>query len=209
MLSTDLYMARLCAELYENPASFDFVDDGAQTGICYGIKYGDDCDDLIFRGSDDTEDWKRDFQAEMISVPGLGLVHSGFILNLQGIKPPLKKKFRIGGHSLGAGHGVLEAALMTVAGAPPISIHLYGCPRPGAQELVDVLKDVPILSYRNHDNFLADPVTDVPVPFLGWHYEHVRPFIDVACIVDRSLGPPWDIHHYKNYIAALEALNAN
>jgi hypothetical protein len=52
-------------------------------------------------------------------------------------------------------------------------------------------------------------VTDVPVPFLGWHYEHVRQFIDVSAIVDRSLGPPWCIHHWDNYIAALEKLNAN
>lgn len=207
MLQTDLYMARLCAALYTNPSYFDFVDDGSQTGICYAIKYGDDFDDYIFRGSDDPEDWKRDFQAEMISIPGIGLVHSGGVKNLTLLKP--RKKCRIGGHSLGALRGSLEAGMMTAAGNPPVSVHLYGCPRPGAQELVDILKDVPILSYRNHDEFLADPVTDVPVPFLGWQYEHVRKFIDVECIVDRSLGPPWCIHHWDNYIAALEKLNAN
>ena len=206
MLPSDLDLARLCAASELNPTGFDFIDDGAETGVWVGIKHLPDTDVIVFRGSISIEDWWRDAHAEMISLPHIGLVHSGFAENMvatyQKINGMTKKSRIITGHSLGAARACIYSGLLTqYFGGDPAKIVIFGCPRPGAQGLVDALADVPITSYKNRH----DPVTDVPLPAPPeFPYVHVRPQIAVDGMVDFSLGAPWDDHHIVNYCKGLE-----
>lgn len=205
MIPSDLDLARLCAASELNPTGFDFIDDGTETGVWVGIKRIGDTDVIVFRGSITPEDWWRDAHTEMISIPGLGLVHSGFIKNLDIVHSKLDAITRpnpiITGHSLGAARAALYAGMLVNYYDDPKEVVLFGCPRPGAQTLTNLLKNVPIISYRNR----LDPVTDVPLPLPPeFPYEHVRQLTGVDGMVDYSIGPPWDDHHIANYCKGLE-----
>ena len=205
---TDLTIARLCAAIEEDaPAGFDYVDNGAETGVVFGIVRGPDNDSVIFRGSKSEEDWWRDAHTEMVSLPTVGLVHSGAAKNIllvaAKIKTMIKPNPIIGGHSLGAMHAAIYGGLLTSdIHEDPLQIVLFGCPRPGAAQLVKCLQNINVVSYKNRH----DPVTDVPIPLPNMPYEHVRPFSLVDGLVDHSLGPFFEDHHMDNYIEGM--LNA-
>lgn len=209
MFPSDLVLARLCAETYSASPALDFIDDGVKsgTGVYVGIKNFPDFDVIVFRGSDDVEDWLRDFDAAMTSTP-LGMVHAGFDRGLNDVHALLDQHTRpnpvITGHSLGAARAAIYGGMLVNYFDDPAKIALFGCPRPGAQQLADILLRTPINSYRNGN----DPVTEVPVPFPPrLLYTHVSPLISVHSALNDDRFPlePTD-HNIQRYINALENL---
>jgi hypothetical protein len=205
MLPSDLDLARLCLASETNAVGFDFIDNGAESGVWFGIKKCPDFDIVCFRGSITVQDWMLDGQTEMISCPGIGQVHSGFSRNMLFIKARLSTLVRpnpvVTGHSLGAARAAIYAGLL--AQRPyeePVKVALFGCPRPGAQALVDVCEHLSITSYKNRH----DPVTDVPLSFPEFPYVPVRPYIYIDGMIDTSLPPPFDDHHIQNYCKGIE-----
>ncbi len=207
MTPSALTLARLCLASETNPVGFDYIDNGADTGVWWGLVRQQDHDIICFRGSITVEDWMRDAQAEMIHYPLLGLVHSGFIQGMQDVKTRIlgmtRPNWIITGHSLGAARAALFAGM--VQGLPISQITLFGCPRPGAAQLKTLLAGAPIDSYKNR----ADPVTDVPLPLPDAPYIHVRNLTPIDGLVDFSLGPPFDDHHIINYCKGLENAETN
>lgn len=203
MLPSDLNLARLCADSYAATSSFDFIDEGKETGVWVAVRKLADVDVVVFRGSDSVEDWLRDFDAEMIDVTGLGRVHAGFYKNMQDVWLKLNQVIRrnpiVTGHSLGAARAAIYSALLIY---PPQKTALFGCPRPAAQGLADALKLIPINSYKNR----ADPVMDVPVVLPDFPYVHVREMIHVDGSMSNEFPDLLKDHHIQCYINGLETL---
>lgn len=163
-MQTDAELVQLCAAIYspQAPGFWDHYYDGsASDGICAGIK--DNA--LIFRGSVTSEDWERDFYAAMhtpIDHPQLGQIHAGFYEGLDVFLPQVFQLLGVNpvfsGHSLGAARAWDAAALYIVEGGSPGHIGVFGSPRPGCQQLKDILAPYSKSSYRNG----LDPVPEVP-----------------------------------------------
>jgi hypothetical protein len=209
LLPDDLTLARICLHSETDAIGFDFIDNGADTGVCFGIVKCDGYDIVCFRGSITAEDWMTDAQAEMISMQGIGQVHFGFSKNMLFVKAKLQTMIRpnpvVCGHSLGAARAAIYSGLLSQKiHDEPRKVALFGCPRPGAQQLADVCEPLNMVSYRNWRDGVADPVTDVPLPFPEFPYEHARKFTEVKGMIDQSLGWPMDIHHMLNYIEGIK-----
>jgi len=167
---SDLDAAKLCLAAYTGKSAGweKWLDVG---GVVAGIKKVADITIVAFRGSDSCEDWLRDLDEVPEEHPDLGYVHSGFLEGMDAfygvLRPLLKGDIYLVGHSLGAAHACILAGLM--AEHPPKRLSLFGCPRPGFEELRKlVMKSWPMItSYRNRD----DPVTEVP--YLLGLYEHI------------------------------------
>jgi predicted lipase len=210
MLS-DLDLARFCAACYlpDPNSTFDLVETGTETGgVWVAIKKLPSVDIIIFRGSDDVQDWLRDFDATMISTP-LGRIHAGFDLGLSDVHMRLDAlKVRpnpiITGHSLGAARAAIYGGMLVNYFDDPAQIALFGCPRPGAQSLADILKHIPINSYRNR----SDPVPEVPLPLPELPYTHVRPLIGCSGEVFKPVEDLFKDHDIMSYCNAMEVLNA-
>lgn len=179
----DADAVRLCAEIYSSPeTSWERYFDGDEpSGICAAVH--DDV--LIFRGSVTQEDWFRDLQAQPTRHPKLGGVDFGFMEGLDGfytkIVDSLSLRTVVCGHSLGAARALLFGALLAADGRPPAAIITFGSPRPGFSQLAEILKPVPIRSYKNR----FDPVTDVPVPF----YPDL-PYVHPRALLPLNVKPP-------------------
>lgn len=207
MLPSALTLARLCLASETNPVGFDYIDHGEDTGVWWGLVRQQDHDIICFRGSITLEDWMRDAHAEMISFPVVGLVHSGFIEGMPQAMSRIKGMTRpntivLTGHSLGAARAAIFAGMIEGKAA---QVTIFGCPRPGAEQLKNMLQNTPITSFKNR----ADPVTDVPFPLPSANYEHVTRLTNIDGMVDFSLGPPWDDHHIINYCKGLENDESN
>lgn len=140
-----------------------------------GVHVGMTDDTICFRGSDDLEDWMRDFDALAIYDIKLGGLHAGFargIGNFFAVNQELfNSNTRVCGHSLGAARALIFAGFMASSGVIPKEVVVFGSPRPGFQKLTDILAPVTIRSYKNR----SDPVTEVPVSVLPvFPYVHPR-----------------------------------
>lgn len=207
MMPSALTLARLCLASETNPVGFDYIDNGADTGVWWGLVRQQDQDIICFRGSITLEDWMRDAHAEMISFPVIGLVHSGFIQGMPEAMSRIKGMTRpnsiiLTGHSLGAARAAIFAGMIEGKAA---QVTLFGCPRPGGEQLKDLLKDTPIDSFKNRE----DPVTDVPLPLPDAPYIHVKNLTPIDGLVDHSLGPIFDDHHIINYCQGLKNAESN
>jgi hypothetical protein len=205
LLPSDLSLARICLSSETDASGFDYIDNGADTGVWFGVVKQQGFDIVCFRGSITVEDWMHDVQAEMIAIPGVGLVHAGFAQNILFVKAKIATVSRpnpvVCGHSLGATRAAIYAGLLAARlHDEPQKVALFGCPRPGGHDLVKACENLNITSYKNRN----DPVTDVPLPLPDLPYEQVRPFIAIDGMVDYSLPPPFHDHHIINYIKGIE-----
>lgn len=213
---TDYDIAMLCAAAYSPAYVWDWWEDGpAHDDVAWGIKRVDDVTIIVFRGSTQFIDWRRDLDTwaePKVSHPQLGPIHDGFFAGMEDawarvqghIKPGEPTMFA--GHSLGAARANIMTGLAVVDGIAPARKVLFGSPKSGFQQLADITSKVPGASYRNGNSVAHDPVTDVPYyvpPLLA--YVHDRP-LQTVCYPPTpgaELGIfAW--HHIGLYVKALK-----
>jgi hypothetical protein len=206
----DRELSKVCWTLYlDQPTDYWdrlFPHDGGYVGI---KQIGDEIV-VCWRGSTTLFDWLEDFQAVPVMDHDLGMVHSGFLGGVNSIMDSVtaavaSSRVYVIGHSLGAGHAAIHAAKLILAGRAPQKVTLWGCPRPGFQQLRDILNrpKFNITSYKNR----KDPVTDVPVNIGDFKYVDATTFytVNVAPSLMDAWGPLAD-HHFNLYATAMEAL---
>jgi hypothetical protein len=149
---------------------------------------------LIYVGTENLADLECDLQCwgtRSTAHPQLGLVDTGFFAgleeNLAALLPDLPAGVIIAGHSLGAARACLAAGLLTLAGRPPRSLVLFGCPRPGGAQLARLIRAIPATSYRNHVADQLDPITTLP-PALGCLLLPLGPVVNY-CNAARNASP--------------------
>lgn len=157
-----LTAANLCAELYGGDQAWDHY--WTRDDVVIAHRKMLDRDVFICRGSKVGIDWARDSVAIPAHHPVLGWVHAGFAIGIDDaaaeITAVASGKIALIGHSLGAARAMLLAGLFAKAGTPAHQVTVFGCPRPGGEELRDAicLSGTHPESYRNE----RDPVTYVP-----------------------------------------------
>lgn len=211
---TDAVLADYILALYHDFISFTHVEE--TSGVFWGYIQDTNYDIFITRGSVNAEDWFRDISSETASAlpkyEQLGLIPKGFSLGLIDTKIAMAKYCRdnkmkiFTGHSLGAAHAVELAAMFQSVDRCVAKIMVCGCPRPGTDKLCEILKDVEIHNYRNHN----DPVPNVPIPF-----PLVLPWCDIApriMLEEPGTEPdPWILlkdHHMELYKQGIAKLNS-
>lgn len=122
---------------------------GGPQGIDAGLVCASDIGLVIaLRGTTPVlEDWKNNFQGELVPYTGGGRVHSGFLSSVRHVKEPLAakamelltaqnpKKLYLTGHSKGGAMAVLLAAsLASMPGLPVPSVVTFGAPRTGDED---------------------------------------------------------------------------
>lgn len=214
MVITDLDIIDLILRLYDDkigadPAAWDAL--CPVDGSYSALKRVAGTDIEIERGSTTPLDWVEDLEAQMIVDPGLGGVHPGFLAGMRATQAywdnTLGDKVIICGHSLGAGRAALRAAHLAAIGRPLVKVVLFGCPRPGAAKIAGLLKDVPVVSYRNQSRTGTgyDLITDVPfsIPDVD-PYVQPRAFTPVTGLPPAN--DPWSVfrwHHAELYRTGL------
>jgi len=204
MMPSDLDVARLCQAIYDTPqaAGFDHL---WTNGLAFvGHKKFDNTDCIIWRGSFTGLDWLEDLEAVPANWPGLGTVHAGFLGGVLWDKARVDavcgKSVIVGGHSLGAAHAQIYAAMRVADGKPVDRVVVMGSPRPACGAMRDLLAAVPLANYRN----VGDPVTDVPTfPFL-----EMRPFTDIHEAPLATDTSPFAHHHINLYCSGIASLKA-
>ena len=192
-MSDHLALAKLCQATYGATPS-------VPTQSCNGVVWAVSGDVVAFRGSESEQDWLRDFEATTTTHPQLGKLERGFAEGTQqtfawlvkyGPKNPI-----FAGHSLGAAHAAIIAALYQANGLQWQELVTFGCPRPGYQEIRSILRNSrrPLAAYRNG----KDIVPTVPRAFLWLAY---RSYTDWTLIGEGE--DPISDHLISNYIEAL------
>lgn len=212
---SDALIASYCAEVYQSSAivsGFDHFDAGMDDGVVWALKRLPGFDMFIFRGTKTLPEWISDFRA--LAVPSrIGHVHAGFYSGMEKVwteaRPMISQPVVVGGHSLGASHADVLAALMTIDGAAPVSRVVFGEPKPGLMDFAKIIQDIPARSYRNGDATHHDLVTDVPLTFPPLEYAHPTPVVPVCCTPAESAFEKDGIFAWHNillYETAVAAL---
>lgn len=208
--ATDQVMADLCCGIYNypdgNPVAWDAFELGSGTDVvCFGVKYTDDEDLIIFRGTADQAEWFDDF--DFVSRPehdiNIGDVHAGFLVGMPEAWEKIKavrrpgKLMRVGGHSLGAARASVCCALAIREGDTPAGRVVFGEPFPGYQSLCDILAPIPWQSsYCNGDAKGHDLITDVPFVTLLHPYRRPTPLTHLE--VSPAGDDPWLVFRYHH-----------
>jgi triacylglycerol lipase len=158
------------------------------------------CVVIVFRGTDEIEDWGINVRAFQSAFDGHGKVHSGFKKAYLSIKKELfnaltdiSLPFFITGHSLGAALAILAASELFEKENFD-SGYTFGSPRIGNAEFIDSVKCKNI--YRIINN--CDVVTTVPVDFASIKYSHVgsAQLIDDHGSLRRNMAEE-DVYNYQ------------
>ena len=130
---------------------------------------------IVFRGTDEVDDWNINLHAYQSSFDSRGKVHSGFKKAYLSIKDELHEYLNqcslplfITGHSLGAALATLATSELQ-SNENLDSCYTFGSPRTGNKVFVDSIKCKQI--YRVVNN--CDVVTTVPINFAGIEYKHI------------------------------------
>ncbi len=130
---------------------------------------------VVFRGTDDIDDWNINFHAYQSSFGSSGKVHSGFKKAYLSIRQELFECLRdhslpvfITGHSLGAALATL--ATSELHGHDNFdSCYTFGSPRTGNPEFINSIKCDRIFRIVNN----CDVVTTIPIDFALIKYKHI------------------------------------
>ena len=202
----DLYLARLCALAYDPGASWDHA--WTTNSVYVYCRKVNGTYVIVFRGSDNMEDWFDNLKGWPTYHKDLGFCHTGFLEDMDVVVCEVLALVNgspivITGHSLGAPRALILGGLLTVLGVKPQSIVVFGEPRPGFAKLKSVLLEggFPIRSYRNR----SDPVWLVPY-YLGL-YKHPTEPINLNAMDWRDHG----IHDHSIdlYIKGIELLSSS
>ncbi len=130
---------------------------------------------IVFRGTDEADDWNTNFHAYQMPFGKAGKVHHGFIQAYLSIREDLFEYLKdnnlpifITGHSLGAALAVLATSELS-NNKNFDSCYTFGSPRIGDPEFIDTIDNKRI--YRIVNN--CDVVTTVPIDFVGIKYRHI------------------------------------
>jgi hypothetical protein len=214
MLPT-LLLAQACVDSYDVSAAWDQSWDieGVRVTLRHvGITELGVVDIIAFRGSDNNEDWLRDFRGWPQHHPVLGWCHEGFLEGMDSVHAEvaaaleLRSHYVVTGHSLGAARALIFAAMMTAAGKPPAQVETFGTPRPGFQQLSKILMSAPYMPHCWKNGH--DPVTDVPFLICPDGDGYQRPVLQDHFVAEPPPGAllPFAYHHMLLYFAGLAAL---
>jgi hypothetical protein len=221
----DITLAKLCQALYsygQPPEDWAHYDDGTDDdGVCWAVKEIEDYSVIVLRGSVTLLDWRKDFQAfvDPFHHDDLGPVHPGFLSGMRTVQREIATLISIGrqiiitGHSLGAARASILTGLLRISPrrADVAARVVFGEPRPGFQQLADLINGVPGASYRNAADGHHDLVTDVPFAIPPEDYVHPTSLIDVSAPPDGGLVSRWgpfSLHHMSLYVKALTTESA-
>ena len=130
---------------------------------------------IVFRGSDEIEDWRINAQINQSDFINRGKVHSGFKKAYLSIREELFTELKnnslplfITGHSLGAALAALAASEL-YENKYFDSCYTFGSPRVGDSEFVKSITSNSI--YRIINN--SDIVTTIPIDFKTINYRHI------------------------------------
>lgn len=216
----DYDIGRICARLYDDSSLCDpfWHRIWPQDGGYAALRHEGAFDVVVWRGSATHYDWVMNFDALPVHDGSLGMLHAGFVKGVWPLQDEItaavaRRPVIVTGHSRGAAQAAIFAGHLVAAGKAPVQLMVMGCPRPGYQQLADVLKAgaVEIHSYKNGD----DPVTDVPfrIDLVGktcdLPYVPVGPYLPLyekpaACDSWGFVAP----HHIELYLAGLKKLAA-
>ena len=186
---------------------WDHLDAGLDDGVCWALKRLSEADVIVFRGSSTFADWIVDFRALPIKTR-IGHAHNGFHAGMEhawaDVRALLKQPAIIPGNSLGAARASILTAFMVKDGAPPVARAVFGEPKPGFDDLAELVDRVPGRFYRNGDGPHYDLVTDVPLDLPPDDYIHPSPLIPVcAPPAANDQWGPFSFHHIELYQVAL------
>lgn len=201
---------------------FDFFDKELTIdGIDVKIKFLPDRTVVVFPGSKSALDYERDLMSikeeQDLQLGGVG---DGWLLGARDIYKELVPLIPVNlpvffeGHSLGAARAFVQGALFIANGYNPkmINIITFGCPRPGAQKLIDIAKiAASCYCYRNGADSIdlnrsLDIVTTVPTEEMGGV---LPPTVDIGSDPVSLDGWPLDLkwHHIQAYIVSMAVNN--
>lgn len=192
----DLQAAKLCQAIYA-PSSGEFDHILEVAGVLGGIKYIGGDTVVAMRGSTTAQDWLRDLKFWPEHDAQLGFIVDGFsdgiAAFIAALKPLIKGNLVLCGHSLGAAHACIIAALI-----PSVQLVLFGCPRPGFRKLKNLVlaAGTHVTSYRNRN----DPVCEVPW-LMGLYRHIVEPEIVLSHTIPDDI---FDDHQIALYVEALK-----
>lgn len=147
------------------------------------VGYGIDRDGnpvFAIAGSERREDFEADADFLPTDAGPLGMVHAGFYRDgptvFAALRPLMRGKFAITGHSLGASRAAILAGLCAINQIPVASLFMFEPARPGYAELsTEVRAHVPtIVATRNARDFVPDLPPDFPFP-----YRHIIEPVDL------------------------------
>ena len=182
MVIHDTYLAQLCQAAYDPETTWD-AKWTSKSVYVYCRKVTEFNGEgspkttyiIVFRGSNNLTDWIDDLKFIPSWHKDLGFCHAGFLEDMDVVVGEILalvdgRPLVITGHSLGAARACLLGALLTVLGVKPVSITVFGCPRPGFAKLRKVLQGggFPLRSYQN----LGDIVTTKPW-FMGLYKDPI------------------------------------
>jgi hypothetical protein len=199
------------ADLGVSEVAWDAQND-VTSGVNWYLKYIEGGTIVAFEGTHDLPDWERDFAALPITIAAVGLVHPGFFFGMpevwMTIKPLIQGNLYVCGHSLGAAHATLFAALAVRDGIKPARRVVLGEPRPGGAGLSDLLRDVPSASYCTVSGIRRDFVTCVPLALPDFAYQHPTVVTDLPAAItpeaENAYGELFACHYPPVYLAALQ-----
>lgn len=184
--------------------------------VSYAVKVLPDAVHIFFEGSHDLPDWERDFHADMIQIPGLGGVHSGFYEGLPEVLAalmpilPKDRLISVNGHSLGGGEADIFVAMLGVAGFDKVEGVTFGKPVAGDAALEAKILKFTNRTYVNYcDPLQHDLVCDVPFTLPNEPYDNGRQRIKIC--QSSQLFDSWGAlswHHLSLYIKGVQKLCA-
>lgn len=212
MLPSDVDLVNLCAEIYQEGGSWDYLDKGEDDNIYWALKKYDGCDVIVLRGSITAHDWYEDLRAVPIKTR-IGTVHEGFYDGMEhmwsDVVSMLTQPVMVTGHSLAAARADILTAIMVVDKKPPIRRVVFGEPRPGLSDLAKFVCEVDGPTYRNGDAHGYDRVCDVPFKLFGpFDFVHPKPHMQVTALPTGNVFQReglFAFHHVQLYQAAVAA----
>jgi hypothetical protein len=185
------------------PGVFDCVID--TDDITCGIAHVQGSTVFAFAGSENAEDWARDFFAVPYCHPRLGTLHAGFWAGMGDAWVALRRhaqgSIAIVCHSLGCAHGAIFAGLCAQAGIAVEQLVMFAPPRVSYRSLRDIVTAhvIRITAYRNGKD---------PVPLVPLTIPLVEAWVEMAPLVSLNEAPadpgnPFGYHKIDLYLRGL------